>query len=337
MKKEIGSEFWNAPTSIPNSIFPEYTQWFLSGRSALQAIIKDLTGCKTVAIPSWCCESMIKPFIDANIEVYFYPVYYENNLVQEISLESDVILIMDYFGYTSSSIVPSNRIVIRDVTHSIFSENDYVADYYFGSLRKWCGVWTGGYAWTKNGQALSVSNYDDCGYTDLRKKAMHLKNLYINNVENIDRKLETNKEYLAIYEKAEQVLEDTGIISADTRDIYVAKHLDANFIKSRRRANADVLRSEFHDWLIFKEMKDTDCPMFVPVMVPYGFRNKLRKYLIENNIYCPIHWPLSKYHKLNKKEEFIYNNEISLVCDQRYTKEDMYRIVETIKKFWKGV
>ena len=73
--------------------------------------------------------------------------------------------------------------------------------------------------------------------------------------------------------------------------------------------------------------------MFVPVLVPYGKRDELRKYLIENEIYCPVHWPESKYHKLDERTEYIYQNELSLVCDQRYTESDMNRIVEVIKTY----
>ena len=50
---EIGSEFWDVPQSnIENGIFPKFTQWFISGRSALQAIIKELKDCRTIAMPS---------------------------------------------------------------------------------------------------------------------------------------------------------------------------------------------------------------------------------------------------------------------------------------------
>ena len=69
MHWEIGSEFWDIPVSEErNDLFPNYTQWYLSGRSALQAIIKELQNLHTVAMPSWCCDSMVKPFIDAGFD-----------------------------------------------------------------------------------------------------------------------------------------------------------------------------------------------------------------------------------------------------------------------------
>lgn len=85
MLKEIGSEFWDVPIGTScNNYFPRQTAWFLSGSSALQAIIKELEEAQSVALPSWCCLTMIKPFVDAGMEVSFYPVYFDNGLVQEI-------------------------------------------------------------------------------------------------------------------------------------------------------------------------------------------------------------------------------------------------------------
>ena len=328
--REIGSEFWNVPTGKGNQIFPKSTQWFLSGRSALQAIIKDMKGAKTVAIPSWCCESMVKPFVDAGMDVRFYPVYPKEVLIQEEKEDCDVLFVMDYFGYTATRNM-EHPCVIRDVTHSILSSTYTDADYYFGSLRKWCGVWTGGYAWTKDAHSLVMEDTGGRDYRWFREKAMDFKSLYINNVLTQGEQKETDKDFLTFYEQAEKQLELVGIAPAAERDVLLANTLDVQFIKSRRRANAKILMEAFKDYLLFPELGGMDCPMFVPILVPDGKRNELRSYLIENKIYCPIHWPVSGYHKLDEKTEFLYKNELSLVCDQRYTEEDMCREVETIK------
>jgi len=332
ISKEIGSEFWDILPLLRtgNALFPESVQWYLSGRSALQAVVAELKDCHTVAMPSWCCDSMIKPFTDAGMEVRFYPVVFYESLVQEIKQDCEVLFLMDYFGYTTSDIhlLNYNGIVIRDVTHSVFSAVYSDADYYFGSFRKWCGVWTGGYAWTKDGHELQTELTNDGEYVALREKAMRQKAEYISGARK-------DKGYLKLFDKAEELLENVGPLPAACRDVQIAKKLDIDTIRNRRRANAEVLRFAFPDWLIFHELLPNDVPMFVPVLVPDRKRDELRRYLIKNKIYCPVHWPVSAFHKLNDKERFIYENEISLVCDQRYTVEDMYRMVETIKAFWK--
>ena len=328
-RPEIGSEFWDVPTGGANTFFPESTQWYLAGRSALQAIIKELKDCHTVAMPSWCCDSMVKPFVDAGYDIHFYPVNLNKGLAREIDLNSDVLFLIDYFGYTTPAPDLSGYmgVVIRDVTHSIFSTAYSDSDYYFGSLRKWCGIWTGGYAWTKDGHALLMEENGDFRYTSLREKAMQLKDSYIHG------RCVTDKGYLALFDQAEETLEKIGIAPAAERDVMLARQLDAAFIRTRRKANAEVLTEAFHEWLIFPEMKPTDCPMFVPIVVPEGRRNALRRFLIKNDVYCPIHWPVSEYHKLDEKEQFLYDNELSLVCDQRYTEDDMRRMVRMIEDF----
>ena len=329
--REIGSEFWDIPTKeTVNTLFPNNTQWYVSGRSALKAIINDLSGCHSVAMPSWSCESMIKPFLDAGYRIDYYSVCWNEALQIDIKLDSDVLFIIDYFGFTSQpfNLNSFKGKIIRDVTHSIFSTTYNDAEYYFGSLRKWCGVWTGGYVWSKSGHRLEDGLYDDNDYIELRNKAMSLKRDYII-------KGDGGKNYLKLFEKAENILDTIGVEPASNRDIYAANMLDVGFIKSRRRKNAEILRESFFDWLVFKDMAKTDCPLFVPVIVPNNKRNNLQRFLISKNIYCPVHWPMSQYHKLNKDERFIYDNEISLVCDQRYTETDMARIIDTINSFMK--
>ncbi len=76
MKREIGGEFWEVGRE--NNIFPDTTVWFASGRAALKAIIKDIKAkdrVETVALPLWCCDSMIISFVDEGIKVSFYPVF----------------------------------------------------------------------------------------------------------------------------------------------------------------------------------------------------------------------------------------------------------------------
>ena len=120
---------------------------------------------------------------------------------------------------------------------------------------------------------------------------------------------------------------------ADPDDVSDACHIDIGFIRRKRRENASVLMDGLRDMLMFPALEDTDCPMFVPVIVPDGKRDGLRCLLTSAEIYCPVHWPLSRYHSPDETSMRIYDNELSLVCDQRYSVNDMDRIVETVKKF----
>ncbi|MDE5763718.1 MAG: hypothetical protein K2I00_01975 [Ruminococcus sp.] len=325
--REIGSEFWDVTVcQDSNGLFQESVQWFLSGRSALKAVINDIGSDRTVALPSWCCESMIVPFLQAGWNVRFYSVKWEDTLHISYPLEYDVLFLMDYFGYATPSIKTNGHtgIIIRDLTHSIFSGVQNDADYYFGSLRKWCGIWTGGYAWTQDGHWLRAEVSEDLDYIRLRQKAMQMKQDYISNHGN------SEKMYLDVFHEAEEMLEKVQIACAADRDIQMADKLDVDLIRKKRRRNAALIREALRDRLVFPEMRTSDCPLFVPILLPEEKRDKVRRQLIQKEIYCPIHWPISAYHPAECQINVLYKNELSLVCDQRYTIDDMERMIREI-------
>ena len=330
MHKEIGSEFYNIPIQDKdNLVFSGDTKWFVSGRAALDFIIKDIKKkkiVKTALLPSWCCESMIKPFINNNIVVDFYSVIYDEELKVEINKEADILLRIDYFGYKQQ--IPSfEGIIIDDITHSIFRNDRINSNYVFGSLRKWAGFKTGGFAYCKDSFKYEADLKDCSKYYYLRKKAMNEKLQYINS------KIK-DKQFLSIYSEAEEMLDNLYECAGSNDDILSAKHLDIEYIKNKRKENAKKLLYDLKQYAIFKDINDEDCPLFVPILIED--RDGLRKYLIDNNIYCPIHWPISKLHSLSEKEKYIYDHELSIVCDQRYDIEDMNKICKYINKYMNG-
>ena len=321
--REIGSEYWDVSSGNDN-IFPENTAWFLSGRSALSFIIQDIKSkcdVKSAALPIWCCDSMIIPFKREGIEVIFY----DGSIP-----ECDVLLTMEYFGYIRNKAIDFDGIVIYDVTHSLFSPDMGIKrgkckdEYFFGSLRKWTGIKTGGFAGRFEGDfKVELPAKTDEGYVVLRMLAMKEKAEYISGKRE-------DKGYLGFFAGAEEMLEIGGIYASFQGDIDAAQNLDAEFIRRRRRENAKILLDTVSDIALFKDIKDDDVPLFVPILLPKSERDALRKRLIENNVFCPVHWPYTRWH--GEKSD-IYDTELSLVCDQRYTKEDMEYICEIIREF----
>ena len=57
-------------------------------------------------------------------------------------------------------------------------------------------------------------------------------------------------------------------------------------------------------------------------------RDGLRNHLIEMGIYCPVHWP-----EVMGAPVGVRTNELSLICDQRYTEGDMQAIVDVIHEW----
>lgn len=328
--REIGSEFWEIEVGInDNKLFPNDTKWFISGRSALNYILENLLHKKQIQsawLPSWCCESMIIPFINHGIEVDFYPVYFEQGkLVFDIPNDGELILVMDYFGFSCPiELCGFPGIVIRDLTHSVHSRKYGDSDFSFGSLRKWTGISTGGFAISRKPWELDIHVMPvNRTYTELKESAMQDKANYIKGITD-------DKSYLETYAKAEDILEKSGIVLACEEDVRNAHYFDIEYISGRRKRNAEYLMNELNEFLVFDRLSDTDCPLFIPVLI--NNRDKIRQFLIENRVYCPVHWPISKYHKLDCRTEKIYKKELSIICDQRYELKHMEHMVKLIKK-----
>lgn len=339
--KEIGSEFWDVPlVSQSNSVelFPQNTRFFLSGRSALSHIIEEIKThhcLRNVLLPSYCCHTMIEPFLSRGITVRFYEVYLDENgqFVQKIPVKHsfDAILLVSYFGYAASNmcLTRPDGVVIYDATHSIFSPVGVNADYVYGSLRKWAGFWTGGFAWSckEPFQMEPPKEYDE-NYVSIRKTAMAEKARFLSGWS------DSNKDrYLQMFSQAEEMLNCSANLRAAPEDKERLKRLDIGQIQTCRKQNAEVILSFVQPYAVFPTLLAEDCPLFVPVAFPKKIRDALRQHLISKDIYCPIHWPVSVLHQLTKRAKQLYEMELSLVCDQRYDTSDMVRMGELIVEF----
>jgi len=335
MRNEIGSWFWSVPkVESENQFFKGDIKWFQSGRHGLRAIAVELRdrGIQDIALPSWCCETMITPFVNNGVAVSFYPVTVDatGNFHQDMTqVKTQALLIMDYFGFQAGDAhVPEgyHGVVVRDTTHRPFTGGYCDAQYYVGSLRKWAGFWTGGYVRGNLSYQVELGQCD-ANYVGVCVDAMKAKERYIASETN------AKEDFLRQFSVAEATLDSKYIYGATVRDVDCAKHLDVDSIFHHRRKNAQMLIDGLREICLFKQIESIDCPLFVPVIVPDGKRDELKKYLIKQEIYCPVHWPVSEYHQLSDGEKFIYDNELSLVCDQRYKEADMQRIVGAIRSF----
>ncbi len=334
--KELGSEFWAYPAlaAADNGLFPRDTLWLGAGRQALSLIVQDIRltrRFRTVGVPSWCCHSMLEPFLAADVVPVFYDVSPAEGggLLREWpgSGEVDGVLVLDYFGYAESEPVPEGMgVVIRDLTHGIFTHVPDDADYCFGSLRKWGAFATGGFVWKSGGRLSNPALSPDTEYIRMRRDAFSRKTAFIEGRTD-------DKSYLDIFSAAEESLSPLPVRAGDPADADAARRVDPAILRECRRQNAETLLESVLEMAIFPRLSTEDCPLFVPILVPDGKRDALRRYLIQNRVYLPVHWPLSAAHRSGGPASVIYENELSLVCDQRYTPVEMRRVDALIETF----
>ena len=94
MLKEIGSEFWKVELSNKiNLSFDNQSNFMLSGRTALDFLIRDIKAQKSfkkVYMPSYCCYSMIEPFLRHGVDVIFYDVLINDNGGLKFDIDIDM-------------------------------------------------------------------------------------------------------------------------------------------------------------------------------------------------------------------------------------------------------
>jgi len=144
----------------------------------------------------------------------------------------------------------------------------------------------------------------------MRENAYEKKALYMACKEN------NKAEFLSDFSAAEELLEKDYVgYSADAAALRIATLIPEGI--SARQINAALLLAELTDipeiTPLFSQVEDDDIPLFLPVLVKDGKRDALKNYLIQHDIYCPVHWPISELHRLNAETKKIYDEELSLI------------------------
>lgn len=326
---EIGSEFWIE--SIPERLLTERDGVYaLSGRTAIDLILQEVLRqrpVKNVAMPAWCCDSMVAPFLTHGIEV----VFYEGSDLPH----ADIIYLTNYFGYENTQslevvkgIKNGECIVLYDRTHSFLMDDmpyKGLADYSFASIRKWMGV-VGGAMIEGLKEAPRLKK---CSFVSDKESAMHDKYCYMKGDDTI-----VKDAFLEVFWAFSHSLSaDYCDYEMDDLSYTLFKQTNLAAVKKQRRENASYIHENLKGLQFVYEFTDESVPLFVPVLFEsQEKRDYVRKKLIEQQIYCPIHWPQPERIPASFYVNEIVNRELSLICDQRYGLEEMKLEIDTINQ-----
>lgn len=350
---EIGSEFWL--DAIPNQSAKTIPQWLtrygmtvsltMSGRGAITLLLSQVTPkYKTVLLPAYICESVIQPFIEKEFKCYFYDVNIDlSPNIESICLYKDIgiFLHMGYFGFPSNSNLnevvnhfkDQNTIIVEDITHTLFSKNKRFEanDYYIGSIRKWFGTPSGGFVASNQKMKNAIEKNEE--FINLRTKALLNKGKYMQTGNQRLKELSLKQ-----FSEAEELLnKDVAPYSIDRLSLKLLNDLDVTKLNEKRRKNFETisegLRNINYLKPIYKKLNKNVCPTFFPILINEN-RNSIRKLLIDEKIYSPIHWSIPKQIKelgLSKRTSKIYDTILSIPCDQRYGINEMERVISILK------
>ena len=346
---EIGSYFWLDGTEGDGRVSSEAVRWLpemedscfaFSGRNAIDIAVRDILAermINTVFVPSYCCVSMIQAFLDRGMKVEFFPVRFEGGhfacQLPKVDAHS-LVLIMSYFGLDLEAVHrdihalrAGGAVVIEDITHALLNEGaaSGESDYIVASLRKWFAVPTGGWLGKRAGQLREKPALDSNQAVQEKISGMREKYDYL--VGKLDSK---ENALLAMAKFDNDLIHVDRLLKLDDMSMSILQRTDIARVMDIRRENARVLIEGLKDLpptlLSVPEIDLTSVtPLFVPVFMETGERDSLRRYLIERGIYCPVHWP-----EVMGAPAGIRENELSLICDHRYSTGDMEAIVRAI-------
>ena len=345
IKKEFGSDFhlcleekWILKEK--NHFFDKKsTSFFLSGRSALFALLK--FGIKEhnwekVFIPSYYCYEVNKYIEELPIEVntYLYNPFAknQNKCIDIVDKKTNVILNPDYFGVKKMGAIGYvNAFIIEDLTHNLLSIKNSKADYVFGSLRKELPMPVGGFLYS------NVYNKIPDGKIKLEAKkitfqkitAMYLKQQYLEG--EINNKKEFREHYINSEKQLELKLEDAKlpkVAQAILEELDIEKILNQ---KAKNLKDAFKYLNIYNNVSINCNIKNKGFGLF------FKFRTKerrdtFRNYLIKESIFPAILWP-------GQKTDFdieVENTIVFLHIDYRYIEKEIRYITDKINTFFKN-
>lgn len=351
--KEIGSSFSFVETCDKvNTLHRKTNRYAFSGRTSLIQIIDAILKGRVVKkawLPSYCCESMVIPFLSRGIEVEYYNVLLKNRKPEfdgSLIETPDIIYTMNYFGVDLQRTLDFEKylrkkfpdaVIIRDITHSMLAAGQCFdsCDYAFASIRKWSGFSDGGViVKCKDDIEYSIEQYN-CSYGELIDVAKAKKTEYLRTGRG------DKREFLDMFARAEELLdEDFEGYSISSRSKNEFEYFDIEKVAFKRKKNFLILmeNSEIFQrkgiYPIFDKIDDKEVPLAFPVLLDSSEeRDRFRRYLIENEVFCPVHWPKNEVHRLNNATEEIYDKELSIVCDQRYGATDMKRLLKLVEEY----
>lgn len=358
MEKEfrIGGEFdltWEHYLSKPTSQEPlpyannDHFLFVDTGRSALLLAllrIRSLGGKAEAWLPVYCCESVILPFRQLGFELYFYSMgedLQSPNYLPE-KLDGQTFLFINYFGIKNEGIInwlsniseSDSCFIIEDNVQAGFSNNvgstgDFVIYSYRkvlpqpdGAVLAYCG---------EPASFLLEGPSEEFISSKVMGKLIRAANGDAHS-------------FLPLLNEAESIIDDKIIprqMSAFSR--YLFNRSNFKGIKETRRANwlymKDLLEQECGKMgsisQLFDKLSEDEVPLGFPVQI-HRDRDELRNYLITQNVFCPIHWPIADERielEVGKADNKLSSTLLTIPIDQRVSKRDIEYCVDRLAQF----
>ena len=313
MSKEIGGYF--ELEKVANFDKSEYhcsAVAINTGRNAIPflAMAKNI---KLIYLPYYLCDSVERACAASNIYVKKYHI--DSNFLPKLKVklnDEEFLYVVNYFGLINnkslSALKRKYKNVIVDNVQAFFARPIKNTPTIY-SCRKFFGVPDGGYIYS-NAKLLLKEDSS-------KNRFNHLLG-----------RLKTNGErFYNEFKKNEDLLSTLPLLAMSKETHSIMRRVDYKIVMSKRTRNFNYLNNHLNkvNKLKLKKVKGAYC---FPLLLKNG--TDIRNKLIQNKIYVPILWP--NIGNLNSFEQNLISNLLVLPCDQRYSIDDMKRIINILNE-----
>lgn len=355
---EIGGEFeiGIAMQEKEKTHYPDHL-FLSSGQSAIKAILtllQDEKNINSFLLPNYLCGSIYKPFLELNLKVEFYNVDQDLRIdVRDLEKKlerAEAVYILNFFNVKEPEStreflrnLKNEKIVIEDRTHTFFNDEKGLGHFQLASLKKWMGIPSGAAIKAEeNGDRVKLEKllapFSSYPLIGKRLYGSVLKERFLQGAGD-----DSLKEiYLNLFEETKEAVikQVIPLERIDPLSEIIFEAYDVEEMKKKRRENYNFLYESLStvfgtDNVVSGRLKPSDTPLGFVIYAEQ--REGLKKELVKNKIYPPVHWPVAKViRKLDMENPSIIANKIlTIPCDQRYSEKDMKRIIDVITAYFK--
>lgn len=312
--------YFELELSVRNQNWLPQAYKFNSARAAFASLVDQLE-INTVWIPRYLCDSMISVLNDREIQIEFYDLAEDFTIKSEVNLgEHCLLLYVNYFGICNEQSMKvisqygTNNVVI-DNSQAMFSTPfSTLATIY--SPRKFFGLPDGGLLCSDDSRIKQPARRDDTS----EARMDHL----------ISRLTYSPEIAYQKYLDAEHAIGELPVLGMSRLTERLLLSIDYDAVKAARSRNARYLHARLREYnQLDLDLSDHRAPLSYPFLP--NVKTASRSELIKKRVFLPNYWE----EVLTRVEEgsFEWNlvtNGLFLPCDQRYTEEDMDRLISLL-------
>lgn len=288
-----------------------------TGRNCLEYVLRARKYNK-VYIPYYTCDVILEPFHKLDVNYEFYHINLDFEIVDDIQLSAgEALLYTNYYGlkhrYVEYLAEQYGQQLIVDNTQAFYDKPVNGIDTFY-TCRKFFGVPDGAYLYTD--QLLDEKLEQDESY---ERMSFLLKR--------IDLGAEAG---YADFREQSHLLVGQPIKRMSKLTERLMQSIDYEGVANCRRKNFLFLHGVLQKSNGLQFSLEDDA---VPMIYPYLTDQKvLREHLISNKVYVARYWPnVIDWAGEGSTESLITDQLVPIPIDQRYGKEEMIRILQTIR------